>query len=354
VLRSIASQRTNDVVLFDAADAGFPIAFNVLSSDDAAHRDLVASGVLAAFKKLYGDSWGPRLEHILRYCLLTLLEIPDASLASVLPLLGDARYRAAILSRVRDPVIRGFWETEFASMPLRLRAEAISPIQNKVGQFMSIPLLRHILGQRQSAIDLRRVMDEGRILLVNLSKGRIGEDACSMLGSLLVSSLQTAAMGRADVAENARRDFSLFVDEFQNFATDSFATILSEARKYRLGLVLANQYLAQMRESTMEAVFGNIGNLVCFQVGARDAEVLTEQLGGDIVPQDLLNLPRYTAYVRLLIDGMPSRPFSMRTIGPSGLARDHRRAEIIRRVSRQRYARPVDQVEAELRTLFAA
>jgi hypothetical protein len=315
---------------------------------------LVASGIVSAFKKLYSDSWGPRMEHILRNALLALLEVPGTSLLSLLRMLSEAKYREAILKRVTDPVVSAFWNREFAAMHAKLQVEAIAPIQNKVGHFVSSPLTRNIVGQSRSTIDLRRIMDEGKVLIVNLSKGRIGDDASPLLGSLLVSAIQIAAMSRSNVAEADRRDWYLYVDEFQNFATESFATILSEARKYRLNLTIENKYLAKLDEATAAAVFGNVGTLLCFQVGANDAEALAEQLGGDLAPADLMRLPRYQAYARLLIDGHPSRPFSMRTI-PTQLNKiDEKRAEIIRRYSRQRYARPVALVQHQIGQAFAA
>jgi hypothetical protein len=250
--------------------------------------------------------------------------------------------------------VANFWRREFDALHPRLQAEALAPILNKVGAFVSSPLLRHLVGQARSRLNLRTVMDEGKILLVNLSKGRMGDDASALLGSFLVTGIQLAAMSRADLPEEERRDFSLYVDEFQNYATDSFATILSEARKYRVNLTVANQYLAQMDEATLAAVFGNIGSIVCFQLGVQDAEVLAEQLGGDLTPQDLLRLPAYHAYVRLMIDGMPSPPFTLQTLLPRCKKKDSRRPEIIRRTSRQRYARPQAQVEEEIREIFAA
>jgi len=341
------------VILFDPGDTSHPVSFNVLRCDDPTQRPLIASGIVSAFKKLYGESWGPRLEHILRNALLALLEIPGSSLLTVLRLLSEEKFRQAVIPQLTDPVVRNFWEHEFVGMPPRLQAEAIAPIQNKVGHFASSPLIRNIIGQSRSTVDLRRIMDEGKVLIVNLSKGRMGEDASTLLGSLLVSSIQLAAMSRSNVAEADRRDWYLYVDEFQNFATDSFATILSEARKYRLNLTVANQYLAQMDQATLDAVFGNVGTMLAFQVGARDAEILAEQLGGDLEPADLMRLPRYNAYVRLLINGHPSRPFSMRTLSPQSTKLDERRADIIRRYARQRYARRVSQVEAEIREAFA-
>jgi hypothetical protein len=351
ILPQIPSKRTNDVILFDAGDQSHPIAFNPLADCDPQARPLVASGMLAAFKKLYGDSWGPRLEHIFRNCLLALLEIPGASLVSIVQLLGDGAYRRSIVNRVRDPVVRSFWLNEFAAMPAKLQAEAIAPIQNKVGHFVSSPLLRHILGQPRSTIDLRRIMDRGQVLIINLSKGRTGEDASSLLGSLLITSLQLAAMSRADVREDQRPDFHLYVDEFQHFATESFATVLSEARKYRLSLTLANQYLAQMDDATAAAVFGNAGSLLSFQVGAGDAETLAAQLGEPVTQQDLQALPKYEAYARLLIDGLPSRPFSLRTSAPTPRS-EPRRSEIIRRASRRRYGRPAQEVAKAIEHAF--
>ncbi len=348
VLRSVPRSRSNDVILFDAADADFPVAFNVLACADPSQRPLLASGILAAFKKLFADSWGPRLEHILRNSLLTLLEVPGSTLVSLLRLLGDARFRQQIVQKISDPVVRGFWQQEFAGMPPKLQAEAISPVQNKVGHFVSSPLLRNIVGQPTNLLDLRQILDEGKVLLVNLSKGRLGDDASGLLGSLLVTALQLAAMSRADVPEDYRRPFFLYVDEFQNFATESFATILSEARKYRLGLTLAHQYLAQLDDATRAAVFGNVGTMVAFQVGADDAEIVAEQLGAEALPPDLLQLPKHTAIIRLLIDGMPSRPFTLRTLPPPTVHRDPGRSEIIRGLSRRRYARPRSQVEDDV------
>jgi hypothetical protein len=349
VLAAVPKPRTNDVILFDAGDTSHPLSWNALYCSDTAQRPLVASGILTAFKKLYEESWGPRLEHILRNALLALLDIPGATLLSVLQLLSDARFRRQIGGRLSDPVVKAFWEQEFARLPLKLQIEAIAPIQNKVGAFVSSPTLRNILGQSRSSVDLRSVLDEGKVLIVNLSKGRIGDDASTLLGAFLVTSIQLAAMSRANVQEAERRDFSLYVDEFQNFATESFSTILSEARKYHLNLTVANQYLAQLDEQTLHAVFGNIGTLITFQVGAKDAEILSEQLAGDVLPEDLLRLPRYQAYARLLIDGHPSRPFSMRTLAPSMKAGNKERAEVIRRLSQQRYGRPLHAVETEIR-----
>lgn len=338
ILDQVPGPRTNDVIVFDAGDRQFPVAFNPLECSDPEQRPLIASGVVSAFKKLYGDSWGPRLEYILRNALLALVANPGTSLLSLQRMLSESAYRKTIVSQVDDPVVRSFWQNEFAGWNDRFRTEAISPIQNKVGQFLSSPILRAIVGQAKNTIDFRRTMDAGQVLIINLSKGRIGEDASTLLGSLLVTSIQQAAMSRAEVPEEDRRDFHLYVDEFQNFATESFATILSEARKYGLNLTIANQYLAQMDEQTRDAVFGNVGSLVSFQVGPQDAEVLAEQLAGDVEPRDLIALPRFTAYVRLLVEGMPSRPFSMETLSPARPRRGTNRSQKVRNHSRHRYS----------------
>ena len=352
VLAAVPRERTNDVILFDAADTTHPLSFNILACPRPEQRALVASGVVTVLKKIYGEFWGPRMGYILLNALLALLEVPGSTMLSVLRILNDAKFRQPLVARLRDPVVRDFWQKDFAAKPLKLQLESISPIQNKIGHFVSSPLLRNILGQSRNSLDLRRVMDDGKILLVNLSKGKLGDDVSALLGSFLVTALQLAAMSRADVPESERTDFFVYIDEFQNFATDSFATILSEARKYRLALTLANQYLAQLDEETAAAVFGNVGTLVSFQVGASDAEPLALQLGSDLTPEDLLRLPRYQAYIRLLIDGTPSRPFSIRTLPPAD-GFDPKRPTIIRKVSRHRYARPAHQVEKEIQEAIA-
>jgi hypothetical protein len=353
VLGSIPRKRTNEVVVFDPSDRRYPIAWNPLACRAPEDRPLVASAVVSAFKKLYADSWGPRLEHILRNSLLALVELPDATLLSVLRLLSDADYRRSVVPRIQDPVVRSFWINEFAHWKPQYRTEAIAPIQNKVGQFLSHPILRGILAQGRSSLNLRAVLDKGGILIANLSKGRIGEDGSALLGALLLTSLQLAAMGRAEGPEEARRDFYCYVDEFQNFAAESFAAVLSEARKYRLNLILAHQYLSQLDDELRDALFGNVGTLVAFELGACDAELVAQELGGDVLPEDLVRLPRFTAYVRLLMDGVPSRAFSMRTLPSRSRAGDHFRISAVRAVSRRRYSARQDQVEAQINRWFA-
>ena len=353
VLRFVPKNRTNDVIIFDPADREFPIAFNMLEGKNAEQRGLIASGLIGVIKKLNIDSWGPRLEHFLRNTILALVEAPDTTMLGITRMLVDRDYREKILHFVEDPMVRSFWKTEFDALAPQKLAEAVGPIQNKVGQFLATPVIRNIVGQPKSTLDLRFAMDSGKIVIVNLSKGKIGEDNSAMLGSLLITKFQIDAMSRADVHESERRDFSLFVDEFQNFATDSFATILSEARKYHLSLTMANQYVAQMPEEVAAAVFGNVGSLVSFQVGVDDAKIFSEQFGEDrVLPADLINLPKYQIYNRILVEGMPTPVFSANTLPPPEMMSleelEERRKKIIN-FSRQRYAKPRESVEGKIK-----
>ncbi len=352
IIRYVPKNRTNDVIVFDPADRDFPIAFNMLEGKNAEQRGLIASGLIGVIKKLNIDSWGPRLEHFLRNTILALVEAPDTTMLGITRMLVDRHYREKVLHFVQDPMVQSFWKTEFSALQPAKLAEAVGPIQNKVGQFLSTPIIRNIVGQPKSTLDLRFAMDSGKIVIVNLSKGKIGEDNSAMLGSLLITKFQIDAMSRADVEESKRPDFSLFVDEFQNFATDSFATILSEARKYHLSLTMANQYVAQMSEEVAAAVFGNVGSLISFQVGVDDAKVFAEQFDEEKVePIDLVNLPKYTVYNRILVDGMPTPVFSGQTLPPPKFSIEDdldERAEKIVRFSRQRYAKPREVVESKI------
>jgi len=337
----VPSHRTNDVILFDAGNRDQIVGFNPLACHDATRIDQVTSGAVSAMKKLY-DSWGPRLEDTLRNAVYAIVE-RGGNLMSVMQLLGEKPYREQVVPMIRDQVVRSFWLYEFASWSDNYRTEAVAAIQNKLRPFVVNSTIRAIVTHPNPAIDFRRIMDDGKVLIVNLSKGRLGEDNSTLLGALLVTSIQQAAMTRADIPETDRRDFSLYVDEFQNFTTGSFASVLSEARKFRLSLIVAHQYLSQLDDETSDAVFGNVGSIVAFQVGSDDAQRLAEQIGkypGQIAPENLSGLPKYTAYVRLLIDGMPSKPFSMQTLSPADPP-SLERADIIRRVSQRRFARHV-------------
>jgi len=349
VLNYVPASRTNDVVLFDPSDRDFPVAFNMLEAKDPALNTIIASGLLGVFKKLYAHSWGPRLEHILRNTILSLLEYPNTTMLGITRMLQDKEFRLRVVRKVQDPIVRAFWEKEFEPMQERQRTEAISPILNKVGQFLSSPIIRNIVGQPKSTVDLRFAMDKGKIIIMNLSKGRLGEDNSQLLGSMLITKFQIDAMSRANIPEKDRRDFYLYVDEFQNFATDSFATILSEARKYHLNLTMANQYIAQMPEEVRDAVFGNVGSTIAFQVGFDDAEYLSSQFGEEALPADLVSLSKYTSYTKLLVDGMPSKTFSLDTLPPPEFDAEEGRAQKIMKVVRERYSTKREVVEDKIK-----
>lgn len=349
ILDFIPSNRINDVIFFHPGDFDNPIAFNVLESVDPNYRHLVSSGLIAVFKKIWIDSWGPRLEYVLRNCILALLEYPGSTLLGITRLLVDKRYRTRIIAKINDPIVKAFWLDEFASYSNQFRTEAISPIQNKVGQFLSSSVIRNIVGQPKSSFDLRWLMDNKKILIMNLSKGRIGEDNSSLLGSMMITKLQLAAMSRIDIPELQREDFYMYIDEFQNFATESFATILSEARKYHLNLIIAHQYIEQLSETVQAAVFGNVGTIVCFRIGAADAEFLEKEFEPIFMQTDLVNLTKFDIYLKLMIDGVSSDPFSATGLPPIDLAfRREGNHEKIIRSSRERYATPRTVVEEKI------
>lgn len=316
VLAQVPGERQGDVIYFDVPDREQSIGFNPLSNVPQSKRSLAASGLVGVFRKLWSDSWGPRTEHILRNSLLLLLDQPEASLADVLRLLSDSRYRTVALKSVRSEQVRDFWVKEFQEYPARFKAEAIAPIQNKVGAFLADPTLCRILTQPKSSFNLRQIMDEGKIFLVNLSKGKLGEDTASLLGSLLVSSIGLTAIRRADTPEEARRDFYLYLDEFHTFTTRSLAGMLSELRKYRLNLILAHQYLSQLEPQVRDAILGNVGTIIAFRIGLPDAELLESEFFPDFSATDLINLPNYHIYLKLMIDGRVSSPFSALTVPP--------------------------------------
>ncbi|MCG2722759.1 MAG: type IV secretion system DNA-binding domain-containing protein [Thermodesulfovibrionales bacterium] len=347
LLKAVPSHRINDVIYFNPSDQDYPIAFNVMYDVNPSTRHLTASGLIGVFKKIWADSWGPRLEYILRNAILTLIEYPGSTLTGVLRILVDEDYRMDVLSKIRDPVIKDFWGKEFAGYSERLRSEAIAPIQNKVGQFLSSSLMRNIIGQKKSSFDVRDVMDNQKILIMNLSKGRIGEDNSALLGALMITKIQLATMARVDTPEEQRKDFYLYVDEFQNFATESFANILSEARKYRLNLILANQYIEQIDEKVRKAVFGNCGTLISFRVGAEDAECLEKEIG-TFTEENFCSLPKYHIYLRLMIDGVAGEAFSAITLPPEKLRDAGVNAEKIIRVSREKYAKKRHSVEEKI------
>src|SRR3989338_1588605 len=348
ILDYIPSNRVNDVIYFNPADIDYPIAFNILENVDSRYKHLVASGLMGAFTKIWANVWSARMEYIMNNCILALLDSPGNTLLGINRILVDKEYRHKIVSRIIDPVVRSFWVNEYANYNDRFRTEAIAPIQNKVGQFLSTAIVRNIVGQTQSTIDMREIMDTKKILILNLAKGRIGEDNSSLLGAMMITKLQLAVMSRVDIPEKDRSDFFLYVDEFQNFATTSFSDILSEARKYRLSLIMAHQYIEQLEEEVAAAVFGNVGTIACFRVGATDAEELVKEFTPYFTEEDLVNLTKYDIYLRLMINGVASRPFSATSLPPLRDDEMTGNREKVIAVSRERYTKPREEVEEKI------
>jgi len=348
IIEYIPSNRVKDVVYFNPSDINYPIAFNVVEQVEPHLRHLVASGLIGVFQKLWADSWGPRLEYILRNAILAILDFPGSTLLGVVRMLSDKNYRKRVVANIKDPVVKAFWEKEFSGYADKFASEAVSPIQNKVGQFLSSSLMRNIIGQVKSSIDIRTIMDGGKILIMNLSKGRIGEDNSALLGAMMITKIQLASMSRVDVPEKDRRDFYLYIDEFQNFSTDSFANILSEARKYRLNLILAHQYIEQLNEKVKPAVFGNVGTLVVFRVGAADAEELVKEFTPTFTEEDIVNLPKYEMYLKLMIDGIASSPFSAIGLPPLRSEDKTNNIEQVISFTREKYATDRETVEEKI------
>lgn len=346
-LRFVPESRIKDVVYFNPADTQYPMAFNPLEVDDPARKPNISSEVIGVLKRMFGDSWGPRLEHILRYTLLALLDRPNSTLLDISRMLTDADFRKETLNYCQDVTVLQFWKKEFGSWSDKQVTESVAPVLNKVGAFTANPIVRNIIGQPKSSFNIRQIMDEGKILVVNLSKGLIGEDNAGLLGSFLVTKVQLAAMSRSDI-ENVedRRPFYLYVDEFQNFATDSFSVILSEARKYGLNLTVANQYTSQMTESVRDAVFGNVGTTISFRVSADDAPVLAKQFEPIFEAQDLLNLNNRHFVVSMIINGEKVPAFSATTL--SIPKPPHDITPQIIEYSREHYSRPRAEVEKDI------
>jgi len=353
LLRKIPKEREDDVIYFNPADTDFHVGFNVLELPDYKYKHLVASGLMGIFTKIWSNVWSARMEYILNNAILALLETPGSTLLGITRLLVDKEYREKIIGNVKDPVVRAFWVHEYEEWRDQFRNEAIAPIQNKVGQFLSTALVRNIVGQSKSTINIYSIMNEGKVFLVNLSKGRIGEDNSALLGGMLITKMQLSAMERVRIPEDERVDFFLYIDEFQNFATDSFSNILSEARKYRLNLILAHQYVGQLvtdvSTKVRDAVFGNVGTMVMFRVGASDAEFLEKEFEPEFTNQDMVNLPNHSIYLKLMVGGISSRPFSAHTLPPFHGPDSSADAEEIIENSRKRYARPQAMVEREIR-----
>ncbi|HAQ03158.1 hypothetical protein A2467_00005 [Candidatus Nomurabacteria bacterium RIFOXYC2_FULL_36_8] len=352
ILHLIPEHRKKDVIYFNPADTEFHIGFNVIQLDDPKYKHLVASGLMGIFTKIWANAWSSRMEYILNNAILALLDTPGTTLLGIPRLLVDKDYRQMIIGNLKDPVVKAFWVHEYEQWREQFRNEAIAPIQNKVGQFLSTSIIRNVVGQPKSTIDIFKIMNEGKIFLVNVSKGRIGEDNSALLGGMIITKIQLAAMERVRIPEDERKDFYLYVDEFQNFATDSFANILSEARKYRLNLTVAHQYTAQLENKdgskVRDAVFGNVGTMIIFRVGADDADFLEKEFEPEFMAQDLVNLPNFHIYLKLMIDGITSRPFSASTLPPLKVDPTSGVKDAIITSSRNLYCRSRQEVEDEI------
>ncbi len=346
IMRYIPPERVDDVILFDPADTAFPIAFNPLESIDDAYKMQVTIGFLDIFKKVFGDNWTYRLEHVLRYTTLALLDSPNTTILSIMKMLTDKNYRQKIVSRIQDSVVKNFWVSEFAAWSEKFDSEAITPLLNKVGQLIATNMVRNMIGQPNTKFNLRDVMDKKKILLMKVSKGLLGEENSGLIGSMVITKLFQAAMSRADTPEEQREDFYFYVDEFQNFATDTFSEILSEARKYRLNLTIAHQYMGQLIPEVQKTVFGNVGSMVSFRVGADDAAVLEGEYTPVFKVRDIINLGVREFYTKMSVNGELREAFSGRTLSVPPVENDL--TQLIIEKSRAKYCTPKADVEEML------
>ncbi len=350
LLDYIPENRVDDVLYFAPFDLAHPVSFNVMEDIGPDKRHLVASGLMSAFKKIWVDAWSARMEYMLSNTILALLEYPESTLLGISRMFADKAFRKEVVSHVTDPGVKSFWVNEFANYTDKFAAEATPAIQNKIGQFTANPVIRNLIGQPKSTFNIREMMDNRKILIINLSKGQVGEDSANLLGSMMITKIYLAAMSRADMREpelNKLPNFYLYVDEFQSFANESFADILSEARKYKLNLTIAHQYIEQMSDEVRAAVFGNVGTMITFRVGATDAEYLEKEYAPMFTAEDLVNLDRYQIYLKLMIDGMASSPFSARTLPPIAHPHISYRDVAIGR-SQEQFSRPRQVVEEEI------
>ncbi|HVF68939.1 MAG TPA: type IV secretion system DNA-binding domain-containing protein [Xanthomonadales bacterium] len=315
VLKQVPKERVKDVIYVNPADRDFPIAFNPLEyTRDYEKRQHIAYFFISIFKKIFSSDWNERMEHILRYIILALLETPDSNILGIPRMLSDTKYRHRVIAQLKDPVVKAFWANEFASWNEQYSTQAIVPILNKVGQFISNPIIRNMVGQQKNALDFSEFMNKGKIVIINVSKGKLGEENAALLGSMFITKIQQAALSRANIPESERRDFYFYIDEFQNFATEAFQSILSESRKYRLNLTIAHQYIDQLSEDIKSSVFGNVASLFVFATGGDDAKYLANEFTPTFTKEDILGLEAREMYVKMSVRGRTTRPFSARTI----------------------------------------
>jgi DNA helicase HerA-like ATPase len=347
VLDLVPRSRTNEVLYFNPGDLARPVGLNLLPKVPRDQEHLVVAGVLSAFRGIWGGSWGPRMEYILGHALAALLDHGGLTILALPRLLADDAFRERVTAKVKDPVVRAFWREEYARYERRFRLEAIAPIQNKIGRLLANAPMRNVFGQAKNRFDAGFLMDRGRIMIADLAKGVVGEDHARLLGALLLSQFQWAAMQKANPTAASRTPFYLYIDEFQSFATEALTSILAEARKYGLALILAHQYLDQLTDEIRQSVFGNVGNLIAFRVGQSDARLLEDELGGDVKMGNLVSLGKHEIYARLLDEGRMREPFRGRTLSPIRGTSTGRR-EVVIRQSRERYGRPREEVEGKI------
>ncbi len=347
LLDFIPSHRINEAVYFNLADMAYPISLNVVEKTDSKYFHLIASNINGIFKKIWPDIWSSKIEYILNNCIFALLEYPNSTLLGINRMLADSDYRKKIADKVSDPLVRTFWVQEYPKYVQKYETEAIAAIQNKFGQLVSASLIRNTIGQLKSSISIREIIDKEKILIVNLSKEEIGEEKAYFLGGLLITKLQIDVLSKTDSSEEQRKKFFLYIDEFQNFATERFADILTEAKKFRIGLVLGHQYLAQVDNKIKEAIFENIGTIIAFRVGAEDAQFLAREFIPEFDVDDLVNLAKYNIYLKLMINGMTSRPFSAETLPPIAPPKESNKEKIIK-LSREKYGGLSNIIEGKI------
>ena len=347
LLKFVPKSRIDDVIYVNPTDRDFPIGFNPLEPVESyEERQHLSRFLIAIFKKLFAENWNSRMEHLIRYITLALLETPDSNVLGIPRMLSDINFRQRVIKQLQDPVVKSFWTNEFSTSNEQFMDVAAVPIMNKVGQFISNPIIRNMVGQRKNMLDFDKFMNEGKIVIVNLSKGKLGEDNAALLGSMIITKVQQAALARAGIDEEQRRDFYFYVDEFQNFATDAFSSILSEARKYHLDLTIAHQYIAQLPDDVKATAFGNVGSIIVFPVGGDDAAYLTKEFSPTFTADDMTNLNVREMYIKMSIDGKLNPPFSARTINVPKSEFDYS-TDIIDR-TRTKYARNRVTVENEI------
>ncbi|MCE9585156.1 type IV secretion system DNA-binding domain-containing protein [Candidatus Nomurabacteria bacterium] len=344
ILEFVPENRIEDVCIIDPSDVDFPVSFNPLANIDPGFKHQLTQGLIEVLKKQFGSNWTPRLEHVFRFTVLALLDYPYATMRGMISMLTDRNYRQKVVEYIEDDMVKRFWAIEFADWSEKFDTDAIIPLVNKLGQFLSDPMLRNIFGQIENKVDLEKLMNEQKIIFINLSKGRIGEENASFFGAMFITKIKQAGMARAKLAKEDRHDFYLYVDEFQNLVTDTFENILSEARKYGLNLTVAHQYVSQLLPKVQQAVMGNVGSIITFRVGGDDAVKLKPEYEPIFGVKDMINLGVGEFYIKMTIDGESYDPFSAETLKVLPPTHPSYRERIVE-ASRRKYAMPAEDVK---------